>query len=90
MHTADIPAPCSFSGHIYLGKFEEDSLNQTAGIEIQEDFLKLMTFELSFDGQLKVEEGISSRGTAYVVTKEGNNRIYRGNYMYVWSRNLAL
>lgn len=50
--------------------------------------MTLMTFELSFDGELKVEEAVSRRGTAYVVTKEGNNRIYWRNYMC--SRNLAL
>lgn len=44
-------APCSLFDHIYLGKFKEEYLNQTAGMEVQGGFWKFMALELSFDRQ---------------------------------------
>ena len=45
---------------------------------MQGGFTKLMALELSLDEEVRVEVGISSRGTAY---KEAQRRDYLENFM---------
>lgn len=68
----------SFLYCICLTTFEEEYFNQTASMKGQGVFVKLLILELSFDKQVKVEEGFFSSGPAFAEIWEKG----RGGFMW--------